>query len=131
MEILQDLVGNFAPSVLDTMDGPYWVDGRLVGFICEGCTIQDTLPPSLGGLNELRDLMILNTSLSGELPEALYNLENLSTLRLLNNELSGVIPVAICNFDVNNMEIDLSQNQFCPPYPECIEDYIGEQACDE
>ena len=131
MEILQELVGNFAPSVLVMMEEPLWEEGRLVYFHCFGCRLQETLPDSLGNLTELRELIISNTLLTGGMPESLFDLEHLEVLILSDNHLSGAIPESICNFDVNNMPIDLSQNQFCPPYPECILDYIGEQACDE
>ena len=131
MMILQELVGNFAPGVLVTMEEPVWEEGRLVYFHCIGCPLQETLPDSLGNLTELRELIIENTLLTGGMPESLFDLEHLEVLILSDNHLSGAIPESICNFDVNNMAIDLSQNQFCPPYPGCILDYIGEQACDE
>jgi len=131
MMILQELVGNFAPGVLVTMEEPVWEEGKLVYFHCLGCPLQETLPDSLGNLTELRELIISNTLLTGGMPESLFDLEHLEVLILSDNHLSGAIPESICNFDVNNMAIDLSQNQFCPPYPGCILDYIGEQACDE
>ena len=61
------------------------------------------------------------------MPESLFDLEHLEVLILSDNQLSGSIPESICNFDINNMIIELENNQFCPPYPECIEDFIGNQ----
>ena len=45
------------------------------------------------------------------------------------NELSCVIPYNICN--IHNIEyIIIENNQFCPPYPECIE-HVGYQDTSE
>ena len=50
---------------------------------------------------------------------------NLEFLSLFNNELNGEIPNSICDIiDIDYIIIE--NNQFCPPYPECIE-YIGYQ----
>jgi len=52
-------------------------------------------------------------------------LTNLTQLSLFQNELSGIIPDEICN--QGDSSPSLSNNQLCPPYPSCIEDYVGEQ----
>jgi len=62
-------------------------------------------------------------------------LTNLSRLFLNNNQLSGEIPETICDLYIEfgeedlwgNNYFDISNNQLCPPYPECIEDYVGTQ----
>jgi hypothetical protein len=46
-------------------------------------------------------------------------------LSLFQNELSGIIPDEICN--QGDSSPVLSNNQLCPPYPSCIEDYVGTQ----
>jgi hypothetical protein len=48
-------------------------------------------------------------------------------LGLYGNQLTGEIPESICNLVENNCYIDISNNQLCPPYPSCVEDYVGEQ----
>jgi len=48
-------------------------------------------------------------------------------LALYHNQLTGEIPESICNLVENNGYISISNNQLCPPYPSCIEDYVGEQ----
>ena len=134
MELLQELVGNFAPSVLVTMEEPEWVYGRLVNFHCQGCILENTLPDSLGNLTELRELLISNTLLTGGLPGSLFSLEHLEVLVLSSNQLNSTIPESICNLDIENMVLELENNQFCPPFPECIEQYIGDQdttQCDD
>jgi len=62
-------------------------------------------------------------------------LTNLIDLQLNDNELTGEIPESICELTNLNWSpefIDwsysyVSNNQLCPPYPSCIEDYVGEQ----
>jgi len=55
-------------------------------------------------------------------------LTNLYRLYLDYNQLTGLIPETICDLNINwNSNFAVSQNQLCPPYPSCIEDYVGEQ----
>ena len=47
-----------------------------------------------------------------------------------NNQLSGTMPESICNLSIDfsdSMVFNISDNQFCPPYPSCVENYIGLQ----
>jgi len=49
---------------------------------------------------------------------------------LRENELSGIIPEEICEFDHNwnNYDlIDIRNNNFCPPYPSCLVNRMGQQ----
>jgi len=51
-------------------------------------------------------------------------------LSLHDNQLTGEIPESICDLNVNWSNSDLFRiynNQLCPPYPSCIQDYVGEQ----
>ena len=50
-------------------------------------------------------------------------------LFLDDNQLTGEIPESICdlNIDWGGDLFNISNNQLCPPYPSCIEDYVGEQ----
>jgi len=48
-------------------------------------------------------------------------------LYLNDNQLTGEIPESICNLVENNCDIYLNSNQLCPPYPSCVQDYVGEQ----
>jgi len=51
-------------------------------------------------------------------------------LSLRHNELTGVIPEDVCDLDLNwnNYNyIDIRNNQFCPPYPSCLENKMGQQ----
>jgi hypothetical protein len=51
-------------------------------------------------------------------------------LFLFDNELTGEIPESVCDLDINwshSGYFNISNNQLCPPYPSCIENYVGEQ----
>jgi len=90
-----------------------WVDGRLTSLMC-GAYIY--------------------CQLSGPIPEVIGNLSEISVLRLEYNYLSGFIPETICALNTNNtdyLEFDLTGNNLCPPYPECIENYVGTQNTSE
>ena len=79
-------------------------------------SIENTTELNLGG-----------SGLTGEIPSEIGNLTNLTRLYLDDNQLTGEIPESICNLVENNCSIYISNNQLCPPYPSCIEDYVGEQ----
>jgi len=57
-------------------------------------------------------------------------LANLDYLWLNDNQLTGLISESICDLDIiwsYSIRFKISNNQLCPPYPECIQDYIGTQ----
>ena len=57
-----------------------------------------------------------------------YSVENTTELDLYNNQLTGDIPNIICDLDIEwSSNLNISNNQLCPPYPSCIEDYVGYQ----
>jgi Leucine-rich repeat (LRR) protein len=84
-----------------------------------------TIPPEIGNLTNLTSLRLDDNQLTGEIPSEIGNLTNLNSLFLDNNQLSGIIPDEICN--QGDSSPSLYNNQLCPPYPSCIEDYVGTQ----
>ena len=88
------------------------------------------IPPELWNLTNLTYLNLAYNQLTGEIPSEIGNLTNLTNLSLQNNQLIGEIPESICDLNINWSNDDLfniSNNQLCPPYPSCIENYMGEQ----
>ena len=83
------------------------------------------IPSEIGNLTNLDRLRLQFNQLTGEIPSEIGNLTNLTDLTLSDNQFTGVIPEEICN--QGDSTPSLSNNQLCPPYPECIEDYVGEQ----
>ena len=83
----------------------------------------------------LEYLSLSSNELSGEIPAGIGNLTNLTWLWLYGNELCGEVPDSICNLSLLDWGASwtdgwlayLFNNQLCPPYPECIEEYVGQQ----
>ena len=98
-------------------------------------TEEDTTPTEVtlwGEVYSVEDtdsLDLSNNQLTGSIPPEIGNLTNLEYLYLYNNQLTGVIPESICDLTLNftDYRFNISNNQLCPPYPSCIEDYVGEQ----
>ena len=78
----------------------------------------------------LQDFIDLNESLKGKKPLEIgvQKWENmrLDFLYLGVNQLSD-IPNSICKIHSNLKTLNISKNNICPPYLDCIEEYVGEQ----
>jgi hypothetical protein len=74
-------------------------------------------------------LYLPNNRLTGEIPSEIGNLTSLFSLDVSYNELLGEIPEEICNPEVSSLS--LLNNQFCPPYPSCIQYDVGNQNISE
>ena len=87
--------------------------------------LTGSIPPQIGNLTNLTYLFLSSNDLTSFIPPEIGNLTNLEWLWLNNNQLTGIIPDEICN--QGDSSPNLYNNQLCPPYPSCIEDYVGEQ----
>jgi Leucine-rich repeat (LRR) protein len=106
------------------------------------------IPSEIFNLINLESLNLSDNQLTGEISSEISNLINLSgivttghmsittypALDLSENQFSGLIPESLCSlpieWDYNSFgesEFSIDENQFCPLYPSCIEDYVGEQ----
>jgi hypothetical protein len=93
------------------------------------------IPLEICNLTNLTGLYLDRNQLTGEIPSEIGNLINLIGFQLNDNEFTGEIPESICelinlNWSPDFIDWDYSyfyNNQLCPPYPSCIEDYVGEQ----
>jgi hypothetical protein len=78
----------------------------------------------------LQDFVKQNTSLSGRTPLAIgvqkWKDMRLHYLYLGVNELT-TIPESVCEIIPQLKTFNISQNNICPPYPACVEEYMGEQ----
>ena len=113
------LTGVIPPAIgnLVNLEGLYLASNQLSGEI----------PSEICNLVNLNDLYLSYNQLSGEIPSEIGNLVNLIDFYLSSNQLSGEIPESICNIYPNLSYFQVTHNQLCPPYPECIEDYVGYQ----
>ena len=95
--------------------------------------LTGSIPSEIGQLTNLRYLWLSDNQLSGEIPSEIGQLTNLNSIWLHNNELSGHISESICNLNVNFSDFgnggvfQIGNNSFCPPYPQCIENYVETQ----
>ena len=87
--------------------------------------LTGSIPSEIGNLTNLTFLLLNDNQLTGSIPSEIGNLTNLTGFYLQDNQLSGIIPDEICN--QGDSSPSLYNNQLCPPYPSCVEDYVGEQ----
>ena len=93
-----------------------WNNGRIVVFDCNPIVIN-------GEYNWM--------NLSGQFPDNIILWDSIERLLIPYNDLSGIVPQGICDLDLDFSDqniFSLESNSFCPPYPECIEDYMGSQS---
>ena len=97
--------------------------------------LTGSIPPEIGNLTNLIYLNLSGNQFTGSIPSEIGNLTNLNELWLNINQLSGQIPESICDLDIDfgGMNdwgyefFNIKENQLCPPYPSCVEDYVGNQ----
>ena len=128
--VLDEFISNSRDSLLMDMDinfngevdilelgWQFWENGRLIHWICQEV-------PSPYYFYEY------DCGLQGNIPEDIGNLDAIIKMRLQSNNLSGIVPKSICGLKILNdgsYWFNLENNRLCPPYPECIEDYLGTQ----
>ena len=90
--------------------------------------LNGEIPAEIGNLMQLISLGVRHNQLSGEIPSEIGTLDSLMFLDLSFNQLSGLIPQTLCSLNIWGNFFYLHDNNFCPPYPECLpEEYIGYQ----
>ena len=108
----------------------------LIYWGCDDPKEEDTTPTEVtlwGVVYSVEDtdsLYLPYSGLTGEIPPEIGNLTYLDYLRLSSNQLTGEIPESICDLNINwssSSSFRIYNNQLCPPYPTCVEDYVGEQ----
>ena len=83
---------------------------------------------------ELKSFQASSIGLSGSIPDSIKYWDKIDTLYLHDNQLNGTIPEGICELNLSwyadssaESTAFLYDNKLCPPYPECIIQYVGVQ----
>ena len=122
-----DLAGNQLTGALPAEIGNL---AYLTELELGGNQLTGSIPPEIGNLESLTFIHLEYNQFTGPIPSEISNLSNLVWLNFVHNQLTGEIPESICNLDMNWSDpnnFNISENQLCPPYPDCIEAYTGEQ----
>lgn len=93
-----------------------WSNGRLKTLDCYPIIIN-------GSYNWI--------DISGQIPSFINSWNQIEALKMPYSNMVGIVPDEICDLDLDFSDInifDLDGNELCPPYPECIEDYMGYQS---
>jgi len=96
-------------------------------FMVSSNQLSGSIPPTIGDLQYLREFRVNDNQLTGNIPAEFGNLTTLNDgIFLHDNLFYGVIPEDVCGvMDFQNINLDpyfwISNNQFCPPYPSCID----------
>ena len=70
-------------------------DGRVIALDLRSNQLEGELPPELGDLGNLKELIIRKNELTGKIPPELGGLSDLEVLDIYANELSGDIPAEL------------------------------------
>ncbi len=117
-----NILSGSIPSLmgLDSLQDIYFQYNQLTGEI----------PSDIGSLVNLEYLFLFENELSGEIPPGIGDLINLKYLYLNDNDLTGLVPESICDLDIDwsdPLVFNIFNNKLCPPYPSCIESFLGYQ----
>jgi len=112
---------------------------NLTTLFLYGNQLTGEIPIEIGNLTNLNILSLRGNQLTGEIPIEIGNLTNLILLYLNENQFSGTISESFCNLPLNwggvneydDFSFKIQDNNICPPYPSCIEEYVGEQDTSE
>ena len=92
---------------------------RVYGLKLAGKELTGEIPPGLGSLSNLEELILIENHLTGRIPTELGGLANLILLNLYGNQLSGEIPTELATLS-NLRELSLSSNQLTGQIPTAL-----------
>ena len=103
---------------------------NLTRLIIGGNQFTGSIISEIWKLTNLTHLSLESNQLTGEILSEMEKLTNLTYLYLSSNQLTGAIPENICDLNISwssSHYFNIYNNQLCPPYPSCIENYVGDQ----
>jgi len=95
------------------------VDNRVARLTLANNNLQGSLPPEIGTLSGLTEIVLSRNQLSGSLPSAIGGLNQLTILDLSSNDFSGGLPPEL--FTLTSLQyLYLDHNQFSGVIPAAI-----------
>jgi len=88
-------------------------------YVSDSQQLSGNLPPSIGALSSLKQLVIFSTAISGSIPEEIGSLTVMEVLVLFANQMSGSIPSVIGSLS-NLTSLLLGYNAFNSTIPSSI-----------
>ena len=132
--VIEDIWGFQSTSNIEVGDYEVELWGNLYSVLnttelqLRNSGLTGSIPPEIGNLTNLTYLDLYKNELTDSIPSEIANLTNLTHLYLGDNQFTGQIPESICDLNIDwNNNFNIFSNQLCPPYPSCIEDYVGNQ----
>ena len=101
---------------IGTWFGVTTVDGRVTKLDLSRNSLTGEIPPEIGAVAHLKELLLFGNRLTGEIPPEMRRLSELTELVLNTNELSGVIPAWLGEL-TNLSGLLLSDNRFVGEVP--------------
>ena len=95
------------------------VGGRVVKLDLSDNGLSGVLPPGLGNLVNLRELLLGDNRVRGSIPPEIGSLDNLTRLELDDNEITGTIPPSLGNL-INLTRLELDDNQLTGTIPSSL-----------
>ena len=91
-------------------------EGRVTYLDLNGNGLTGPIPPELGDLSRLEDLVLTNNDLEGLIPPELGNLTSLTYLNLWDNTISGPLPPELGRLS-NLRDLRVANNRLTGPIP--------------
>jgi Leucine-rich repeat (LRR) protein len=102
---------------------PFGLNSRITLIELERWNYVGTLPASIGDLDFLEALSLVDMGITGSIPSQLGQLDNLVNLNLQGNKFSGQVPSSIWTLGLSNL--NLAQNDLSGPLPNFPLNLVG------
>ena len=96
------------------------INGRVTEIFLPSNNLSGDLPPEIGDLGELKNLLLIGNNVGGSLPPEIGNLNKLFFLYLLGNSFTGALPSTLGGLTAV-VELHLAGNQFDGTIPDVFD----------
>ncbi len=107
---------DFSKDIDSSWHGLYVYGGMVRSLQLPNNNLVGPLPPELGELTGLEQLILTSNQISGTIPDSIADAPNLVNIDLGDNRMTGSIPVALTKLDNLNL-LNIGENQLTGPIP--------------